>query len=149
MKGWGFFIFSKGPIKTVILITFPSMNKNDIQSFEDVELLVNSFYDQVKKDPTIGPIFNDQVKVNWEEHLPKMYLFWAGILLDQRGYSGNPMMKHIHLSKKVKMKDKEFQVWLELFNQTVFGLFEGPVAEKAVSRARNIADLMKYKINHS
>ena len=31
----------------------------DIRSREDIELLINSFYTKVKKDDTIGFIFND------------------------------------------------------------------------------------------
>ena len=52
----------------------------DIETIEDIELLVNTFYSKVRKDDVIGFLFNDVAKTNWEEHLPKMYLFWRALL---------------------------------------------------------------------
>ena len=49
--------------------------KKDIENRTDIELLVRSFYDKVKIDDTIGYIFNDIAKVDWEKHLPVMYNF--------------------------------------------------------------------------
>lgn len=120
--------------------------KKPITSREDVELLVNSFYEKVKTNPIIGPIFSDVVKVDWDEHLPKMYDFWAGVLLGERGYSGNPMVKHIALSKLTDMTNKEFDEWLAIFTETVDELFEGETADDAKYRATNIARLMLFKI---
>ncbi len=54
--------------------------KKDIENRKDIELLVRSFYDKVKADDTIGYIFNDIAKVNWEKHLPVMFDFWENVL---------------------------------------------------------------------
>lgn len=120
--------------------------KQDITNRQDVELLVNTFYEKVKNNTTIGHIFNDIVKVDWDDHLPKMYAFWSGLLLGERGYSGNPMIKHIELSRLTTLSENEFSEWLLLFNQTVDELFEGEKAHEAKYRAANIARLMLYKI---
>lgn len=120
--------------------------KKDIENREDVELLVNSFYDKIKTNAVLGHIFNDVAKVDWETHLPKMYSFWASLLLGEHSFSGNPMMKHVELSKMTAMTEKEFSEWLTLFNQTVDDLFEGERAEEAKTRAANIARLMLFKI---
>ncbi|MBP6516520.1 MAG: group III truncated hemoglobin [Chitinophagales bacterium] len=123
--------------------------KKDIYNREDVELLVDTFYDKVKANATIGYIFNDIAKVDWENHLPLMYSFWASILLGEHSFSGNPMYKHIQLSKIAPMTDKEFSEWLKIFIQTTDELFEGEKAEEAKTRASNIARLMLHKINTS
>lgn len=120
--------------------------KSDIVSRVDIELLVNTFYDKVKANPVIGFIFNDVVKVDWEHHLPRMYSFWASILLGETGFSGNPMQKHIELSRLTALTETEFSEWLLLFTQTTDELFEGQKAEEAKARAANIARLMLYKI---
>jgi hemoglobin len=120
--------------------------KPDISTREDIVLLVNTFYDKVKANALIGYIFNDVAKVNWQEHLPKMYSFWASMLLDEHSYSGNPMIKHIELSKITKLTKVEFSEWLRLFNETVDELFEGTTANEAKARGANIARLMLYKI---
>lgn len=120
--------------------------KKDIETREDVELLVNSFYDKIKTNDILGPIFNDVAKINWEEHLPKMYSFWASLLLGEHSYSGNPMIKHIELSKLTLMTETEFSEWLSVFYQTVDDLFAGARADEAKTRAANIARLMLHKI---
>ena len=63
----------------------------DITTREDIELLVNSFYDKVKKDEIIGFFFNDIAKTNWQTHLPKMYNFWQALLFADIKFEGNPM----------------------------------------------------------
>jgi len=120
--------------------------KNDIQNRSDIELLVNTFYEKVRENKVLGYIFNDVAKINWESHLPKMYSFWASILLGEHSYSGNPMQKHIALSKVTEMTDKEFSEWLYLFIETVDELFEGEKANEAKLRAGNIARLMLHNI---
>ena len=44
--------------------------KKDIENRGDIILLINTFYEKVKRDEVIGYIFNDVAKVNWEKHLP-------------------------------------------------------------------------------
>ena len=121
----------------------------DITHREDIELLVNAFYDRVKTDKTIGYIFNHVAGVNWEEHLPRMYSFWETLLLGKMSFKGNPMSKHIQLSKKTEMNQDHFDAWLRIWNNTLDENFEGEVADAAKQKGQNIAGLMLYKIaNH-
>jgi hemoglobin len=120
--------------------------KNDITNKSDIKLLVDTFYDKVKANSTIGNIFNDIAKVDWQYHLPKMYSFWASLLLDEHSFSGNPMLKHIELSKLTPMTEIQFSEWLLLFTQTTDELFEGKKADEAKTRAANIARLILHKI---
>lgn len=120
--------------------------KKDIESREDVELLVNTFYDGIKVHNLLGPIFNVSANVNWETHLPKMYSFWSSLLLGEHSFTGNPMATHIALSKNIPLTALEFSEWIQLFNATVDDLFEGEKANEAKIRAANIARLMLFKI---
>ncbi|MEQ9310158.1 MAG: group III truncated hemoglobin [Balneolaceae bacterium] len=120
--------------------------KSDITNRNDIELLVNTFYNRVRSNLLLRHIFEDVAKIDWEAHLPRMYSFWASILLGEHSFSGNPMKKHIALSKLTEMTDKEFSEWLQLFNQTVDELFFGEKANEAKLRAANIARLMLHKI---
>ncbi|CAN5915876.1 hypothetical protein BH11BAC7_BH11BAC7_24790 [soil metagenome] len=120
--------------------------KKDIENREDIELLVNSFYDKIRTNEILGHIFNDVAKINWEEHLPKMYSFWASLLLGEHSFSGNPMIKHVELSKLTAMTEVEFSEWLSIFYQTLDDLFVGSCADEAKTRAANIARLMLHKI---
>lgn len=122
--------------------------KKDINDERDIVLLVNKFYEAVRKNETIGYIFNDAAKVNWDNHLPKMYAFWSGILLGKNYYFGNPIKQHIAISQKVSLTETEFDEWLLLWSTTVDELFEGNKAQEAKLRAKNIATLMLQKIKN-
>ena len=120
--------------------------KTDIQTRADVELLVNRFYEQVKADATIGYIFNDLVKVNWETHLPVMYDFWESVIFFTGGYNGNPMITHRKLHQIAHLTAEHFKAWLTIFTSTVDELFKGDKAELAKQRAISMATVMQLKI---
>lgn len=117
----------------------------DIENREDIMLLVNTFYEDVKADKTIGHIFTKVVAVDWDAHLPKMYNFWESVLLGGT-FNGNPMQAHIALSKQTEMGNEQFDAWQQIWDKTIDKLFTGHKAMEAKTRANNIAQLMLYKI---
>lgn len=120
------------------------MVKADIQKLDDVKLLVDTFYGHVQQDELIGPIFNSKLEGHWPEHLEKMYTFWQTILLEEYTYRGRPFPPHAQLP----IEAEHFERWLQIFDQTVNDLFEGPVAEEAKSRGRKMAALFQVKLDH-
>lgn len=120
--------------------------KKDIESISDIQLLVDTFYEKVKADTIIGSIFTEQVKVNWEKHLPVMYRFWENSLFYTGTYEGNPMEMHKHLNRAIPLSAAHFKQWTKLFIDTVDELFEGTVATLAKQRAISIATVMQIKI---
>jgi hemoglobin len=123
--------------------------KKDISSRQDIEELIIQFYEKVKPDPTIGFIFTEVVKINWEHHIPVIIDFWEGILLDNPVYQKNAMEVHYHLNNKMPLQKIHFQTWLNLFISTVDELFEGQIAALAKTRAKSIAAVMEFKMNHN
>lgn len=117
-----------------------------LETREDIELLVNTFYDKIKKDDVIGFFFNDIAKVNWNEHLPKMYQFWETLLFGQVSYKGNPMAAHFPINEIKAMEKHHFEHWLKVWTATVEELFTGTKAEMAIYKAQNISQLMAYKM---
>ena len=122
------------------------MRKKDIADRTDIELLVNRFYDKVKKDDLIGFIFNDVAKLNWDKHLPVMYDFWEGVIFFTSTYKGNPMSSHRKLNEMVKLRPEHFDRWLLLFKSTVDENFDGEKAELAKQRAMSIAMIMQLNM---
>ncbi|MBS1779516.1 MAG: group III truncated hemoglobin [Bacteroidetes bacterium] len=120
---------------------------NDIQSIQDIKLLVDSFYKDVRKDATIGYIFNEIIGDDWSHHLPVMYNFWEMVLLDAHEYKGNPIQTHIQLDKKITLQPGHYTRWLQLWAQTVHSLFHGPNAEKAIKRAEAMLGLIRMKVD--
>lgn len=123
-----------------------SPNMQDISTQADVMQLVNTFYDKVKKDDTIGFIFNETIGDHWHMHLPQMYKFWDMVLLGRPGYEGYPTKKHTALDRKIPLQQGHFDRWLELWNETVDALFAGDIAKQAKDKAKLMADLIMIKI---
>lgn len=111
------------------------MNKKPLETREDIQKLVDGFYGKVKADSYIGPIFTDVAKVDWDEHLPKLYNFWADLLLGEDTYRGRPFPPHVPLN----LQPGHFERWLKLFVETVDEYFIGLKAEEAKTRALRIA----------
>jgi len=120
--------------------------KQDITSREDIELLVNSFYNKAKSDETIGFIFMKIIGEDWSHHLPVMYQFWESILLSKPGYLGNPINKHIDIGKQIPLGKAHFDQWVKLWHETIDDLFEGTVAADAKNRGMLMANLINMKV---
>ncbi len=120
--------------------------KKDIVTGKDIELLVDTFYDKIRKDELIGFIFTDIAKVNWEKHLPIMYSFFENMLFYTGSYTGNPMELHKHINRLFPLTDEHFKRWNLLFSTSVDELFAGERAELAKQRAKSISAVMQIKI---
>src|SRR6516164_6252235 len=118
--------------------------KKNITTREDIKELVDRFYEKVRIDQSIGFLFNDIARVNWEKHLPRMYDFWENIAFQTGSYIGNPMIVHADLHKKYPLSKKHFEQWLQLFISTVDEYFEGERAELVKKRAFSIAAVIQH-----
>jgi hemoglobin len=115
------------------------VEKSDIKTRSDVKRLVDCFYNKVKTDALLAPVF---AHVDWLHHLPVMYNFWSSVLFGDMTYSGNPLPKHMNLP----VQKQHFIRWLELFSETVDENFEGFNANEAKNRANTVAQLFQYKM---
>lgn len=121
--------------------------KADISNILDIQTLVDTFYDKVKKNKTIGFIFNRIIGDDWSAHLPIMYRFWNTVLFGEAGYTGNPVMKHIALDKQIPLQQSHYDTWLALWTETVDELYSGSIAEDAKKKAANMLQLISMKVN--
>ena len=80
-----------------------------------ISQLVESFYDAIRKDDLLGPIFAANV-TDWTPHLARMKDFWTSVTLESGRFHGNPMLKHIAIGG---LKLAHFERWLTLWDQTV------------------------------
>lgn len=118
--------------------------KKDILQLEDVKQLVDTFYDKVRKDELLAPVFNERIQDRWPAHLQKMYTFWQTILLGEHTYYSSPFPPHAELP----VDSSHFHQWLQLFNETLEELFVGQIAEEAKWRAARMAEMFQIKIAH-
>ncbi|MGH2643484.1 MAG: group III truncated hemoglobin [Chitinophagaceae bacterium] len=116
----------------------------DIETFDDIRFLVDEFYEKVRRDELIGPIFDEKIGDHWDRHLDIMYRFWQTVLLENgKTYFGNPFMKHASLP----VFENHFQRWLYLWKQTLQKDFDGPLADEAYDRAEKMAYVFRVKLD--
>ncbi len=48
----------------------------EILNLEDIKLLVDTFYDRIREDKLLGPIFDERIQDRWLIRLENMYMFW-------------------------------------------------------------------------
>ncbi|MEM7162704.1 MAG: group III truncated hemoglobin [Bacteroidota bacterium] len=114
----------------------------EIESRQDVDLLVRSFYTKVRKDELIGPVFNSIIaEEEWENHFEKLTDFWETNLFAAISYKGNPMLKHAMVDAKQNgtIGQEHFGRWLMLWIETIDQFFRGERAEKAKYAARKMS----------
>lgn len=118
--------------------------KQDIINIEDVKLLVNSFYDKIKTDELLGPIFNGIIQNRWPQHLEKMVRFWQTVLLEDHTYFGSPFVPHA----KLPVTKHHFDTWLALWYSTINQHFSGAKATEAKWRGDKMAVMFLSKIEY-
>ena len=116
------------------------MPSADLCTEEEIVELVYGFYDAVRQDEVLGPVFERHVK-NWDAHLPVMVDFWSSALRGTARFRGSPMVKHAALPG---LSIALFQRWLELFRQTTSALPNAALAEQANDLAQRIAQSLWY-----
>ena len=120
------------------------MMKRDIETREDLELLLGEFYKIGVADSEIGHHF---AEIDLAAHLPIIVNFWEKFLFGKPVYFSNPLAVHRILHEKSPLKLEHFQRWFEIFSQTVDKLFAGETADDAKLRAKMIAHSLNQNLN--
>lgn len=105
-----------------------------------ISALVRDFYDRVRSDARLGPIFASEIQGDWEPHLEKITDFWCSVILKNGAYSGRPVPAHLKLKQ---VREDDFDLWLGHFHKTVADRCPPEVAEVFVDRAERIARSLK------
>ncbi|WP_407155466.1 group III truncated hemoglobin [Bradyrhizobium sp. STM 3557] len=106
-----------------------------------IERLVHAFYDKVRADAVLGPVFDARIQ-DWGPHLKQMCAFWSSVALMTGRYHGTPMVKHAPLP----VDAAHFDRWLELFEQTARETCPPEAEAHFVERARRIAASLELGI---
>lgn len=96
--------------------------------------LVHRFYERVRADPVLGPVFADRI-TDWAPHLERMVAFWSSVALMTGRYHGAPMPAHARLP----VNWAHFDRWLALFRQTAQDVCPPVGAAHVIERAERIA----------
>lgn len=115
------------------------MFQKEITTRFEVEELVRTFYQEIRKDGLLGPVFDHMIRSDeiWEHHFGKLTDFWEVNLLKQGKYEGAMIELHIWVDMQIgyKMKEDHFTRWLSIWHENLNKRFKGPAAELAHRRA--------------
>lgn len=103
--------------------------------------LVHRFYDKVRADAVLGPIFAERI-ADWGAHLAKMVDFWSSVALMTGRYHGAPGVKHAALP----VGWAHFERWLALFRETAHETCPPAGAAHVILRAERIARALNFAI---
>lgn len=103
---------------------------------ELIERLVRTFYDRVRADEELGPIFARVIADDWEPHLRNMMDFWSSVTMMTGRFKGRPMPKHKALHD---LRPEHFGRWLGLFQVTARDICPPEIAVIFIDRAERIA----------
>jgi len=110
-----------------------------IESKDDLTFLIDEFYGKVMKDELLAPFFTH---FDMAAHMPRMVSFWSFALLDEFGYKGNVIEKHLHMP----LKKEHFDRWVELFEGTLDEHFEGEKVALAKQKVAVLRWTMETKV---
>jgi len=112
-----------------------------------IHAVVHGFYDRIRRDDLLGPIFNREIAAeDWPVHLAKMCDFWSSTLLRTGRYEGRPLPAHLAIPE---LEEAHFRRWLSLFKETVRRLCPPEVATLFMDRALRIAHSFRLAIAYS
>ncbi|PPB79966.1 hemoglobin [Albidovulum inexpectatum] len=113
-------------------------------SDEMLRRLVHAFYDKVRRDDVLGPIFEARIS-DWGPHLDRMVDFWSSVALMTGRYHGAPVPAHAGLP----VEWRHFERWLGLFRETAQQICPPKGAGHLIERAERIARSLHIAVRNA
>ncbi len=108
-----------------------------LPSEEMITNVVLSFYDSIRQDDLLGPVFGPRIDGHWEDHLTTMVDFWSSVILTSGRYQGQPLSVHGQLGH---IGPAMWQRWIALFTNAARENCPPYGAQVMIQRAEQIAD---------
>ncbi|WP_430390155.1 group III truncated hemoglobin [Dyella sp. 20L07] len=122
--------------------TLTAFRRSEIDE-ASIATLVDRFYDKVRADGELGPVFNRVVE-DWPAHKLILCHFWSSLVLRTGRYQGNPMGIHRALPPFPKAL---FHRWLALWRETAGQVFEEAAAATFIGAAERVAQGLSLGLN--
>lgn len=119
----------------------------DIETREDIKLIMTNFYEKLLNDKSINFFFKEATHVNQHlnEHLDILCTFWEQGLFLKGGYSNNMFQIHKDIHDKHPFTPEHFDIWLDYLYTSIDESFEGKNADMMKTMALNMATVMRIK----
>ncbi len=119
----------------------------DIETREDILLIMRKFYDKLLADNSINFFFIKVTTVDQhlEKHFDILATFWEQSLFLKGGYYNNMFSIHKEVHDKHAFTKEHFATWLHHFHETIDEHFAGKYAEQMKTQALSMATIMQIK----
>lgn len=111
----------------------------------DLRPLVERFYERVRADALLGPIFGAAVH-DWDDHHRRLVDFWSSVMFTSGRYKGNPVA--LHLIHADSLTPERFARWLALWRETSDELLPAEAAAALQAKAARIAESLQLAIQY-
>ena len=127
---------------------YTAFMNHDLSKPQDLEVLLQHFYEHVLKDPIIGYLFTDVAQLNLNHHLPVVVSFWSDQLFGTSDYDGELFKAHADVHAQAGLRPGHFTRWLYLLDRAIAECeFSGPNTQRLVELAERIAKSMSAALN--
>lgn len=109
---------------------------------ERLRMLVFTFYDRVRRDDLLGPVFDERLEGHWDAHLERMCDFWSSILYSTGRFQGDPVGVHARIPG---IGSAHFERWIALFEETATELLPEVEAADIVARSKRMRVVLEQR----
>ena len=110
-----------------------------------VRKVVLSFYERVRQDPALGPVFADAIGDSWDSHIERIIQFWLTATRLGRGYDGRNFLP-AHL-RNPSIQSALLPRWLEIFRETAAEHCSPQAASVLTDIAQRMAETLQIGLD--
>jgi hemoglobin len=109
-----------------------------------VQHLIADFYDKVRRDPALGPVFNGIIGDEWDAHLDKIASFWLFVTGLDKGYRARDFMP-AHIRHEA-IRASLLPQWLHLFRESANDVCPPEAAKVLIEIAEGMAESIRLSL---
>jgi hemoglobin len=109
-----------------------------------VRKVVMSFYEKVRRDTILGPVFAEAIGDDWDPHIERIMMFWLTATRLSRSYDGRNFMP-VHLRNR-SIRADQLPRWLELFRETAVEQCTAQAASVLIDIAERMAETLAISL---
>jgi hemoglobin len=123
------------------------MKVRDIEERADIEAVVASFYELVRRDDLLGELFERQIGPHWGDHQARVCDFWETVQLGGTQFKSRALLRHLDVDDLCPLCPFHFNRWCTLFERSVEHQFCGKTADRAITRARAMSHSLQLQLS--
>ena len=114
-------------IESCAVNSVPDKTRHSALNRDSITELVTRFYDDVRFDRILGPLFEAALGGRWTSHLQRIVEFWSTVTLGSRSFTGNVFARHIAVPG---VTPPHFEHWMRLWIVQTEALFDRATARQ-------------------